>query len=151
MRPRSRPTQPSTPALGGPLLGSAGRLIRVNTAIFSPSGASLPASALPDSGRQGEPHRCRPLIRDAAWCARRWSVTGGGQSRSTARSACPGRAAGAHPARRAGREGGLKAFARADGGVVQGDVITAINDRAVDDADDMLNALEKVSPATARR
>ena len=45
---------------------------------------------------------------------------------------------------------GLKAFARGDGGVVQGDVITAINDEAIDDADDMLNALEKLQPRRQR-
>ncbi|HNJ83667.1 MAG TPA: PDZ domain-containing protein, partial [Piscinibacter sp.] len=41
---------------------------------------------------------------------------------------------------------GLKAFARGDGGIVQGDVITAINDEPIEDADDMLNALEKLNP-----
>ena len=35
---------------------------------------------------------------------------------------------------------------RGDGGLVQGDVITAINDEAIEDADDMLNALEKLNP-----
>ena len=47
------------------------------------------------------------------------------------------------PAQRAG----LEPFRRGrDGRVVQGDVITAVNDEAVSDLDDLLNALERFRP-----
>ena len=129
---------------GGPLLDSAGRLIGVNTAIFSPSGASAGIGfAIPVD----EVNRIVPrLIRDGRMVRPALGVTGGGAEINRALGLPKGvplvRIQRGGPAAKAG----LKAFARADGGVVQGDVITAINDEAVDDADDMLNALEKLNP-----
>ena len=129
---------------GGPLLDSAGRLIGVNTAIFSPSGASAGIGfAIPVD----EVNRIVPrLIRDGRMVRPALGVTGGGAEINRALGLPKGvplvRIQRGGPAAKAG----LKAFARGDGGVVQGDVITAINDEAVDDADDMLNALEKLNP-----
>ena len=128
----------------GPLLDSAGRLIGVNTAIFSPSGASAGIGfAIPVD----EVNRIVPrLIRDGRMVRPALGVTGGGAEINRALGLPKGvplvRIQRGGPAAKAG----LKAFARGDGGVVQGDVITAINDEAVDDADDMLNALEKLNP-----
>ena len=129
---------------GGPLLDSAGRLIGVNTAIFSPSGASAGIGfAIPVD----EVNRIVPrLIRDGRMVRPALGVTGGGAEINRALGLPKGvplvRIQRGGPAAKAG----LKAFARADGGVVQGDVITAINDEAIEDADDMLNALEKLNP-----
>ena len=129
---------------GGPLLEAAGRLIGVNTAIFSPSGASAGIGfAIPVD----EVNRIVPrLIRDGRMVRPALGVTGGGAEINRALGLPKGvplvRIQRGGPAAKAG----LKAFARADGGVVQGDVITAINDEAVEDADDMLNALEKLNP-----
>ena len=129
---------------GGPLLDSAGRLIGVNTAIFSPSGASAGIGfAIPVD----EVNRIVPrLIRDGRMVRPALGVTGGGAEINRALGLPKGvplvRIQRGGPAAKAG----LKAFARGDGGVVQGDVITAINDEAVEDADDMLNALEKLNP-----
>ena len=129
---------------GGPLLDSAGRLIGVNTAIFSPSGASAGIGfAIPVD----EVNRIVPrLIRDGRMVRPALGVTGGGAEINRALGLPKGvplvRIQRGGPAAKAG----LKAFARGDGGVVQGDVITAINDEPIDDADDMLNALEKLNP-----
>lgn len=129
---------------GGPLLDSAGRLIGVNTAIFSPSGASAGIGfAIPVD----EVNRIVPrLIRDGRMVRPALGVTGGGADITRALGLPKG-----VPLVRIQRNGpaakaGLKAFARGDGGIVQGDVIVAINDEAVEDADDMLNALEKLNP-----
>ena len=129
---------------GGPLLDSAGRLIGVNTAIFSPSGASAGIGfAIPVD----EVNRIVPrLIRDGRMVRPALGVTGGGAEINRALGLPKGvplvRIQRSGPAAKAG----LKAFARGDGGVVQGDVITAINDEPIEDADDMLNALEKLNP-----
>ncbi len=129
---------------GGPLLDSAGRLIGVNTAIFSPSGANAGIGfAIPVD----EVNRIVPrLIRDGRMVRPALGVTGGGAEINCALGLPKGvplvRIQRGGPAAKAG----LKAFARSDGGVVQGDVITAINDEPIDDADDMLNALEKLNP-----
>ena len=129
---------------GGPLLDSAGRLIGVNTAIFSPSGASAGIGfAIPVD----EVNRIVPrLIRDGRMVRPALGVTGGGAEINRALGLPKGvplvRIQRGGPAAKAG----LKAFARGDGGIVQGDVITAINDEPIEDADDMLNALEKLNP-----
>jgi S1-C subfamily serine protease len=129
---------------GGPLLDSAGRLIGVNTAIFSPSGASAGIGfAIPVD----EVNRIVPrLIRDGRMVRPAIGVTSGGPEINRALGLPKGvalvRIQRNGPAARAG----LRAFARGDGGIVQGDVITAINDEPVETGDDMLNALEKLNP-----
>ncbi len=129
---------------GGPLLDSAGRLVGVNTAIFSPSGASAGIGfAIPVD----EVNRIVPrLIRDGRMVRPALGVTGGGADINRALNLPKG-----VPLVRVQRNGpaakaGLKAFARGDGGIVQGDLITAINDEPIEDVDDMLNALERLNP-----
>jgi S1-C subfamily serine protease len=129
---------------GGPLLDSAGRLVGVNTAIFSPSGASAGIGfAIPVD----EVNRIVPrLIRDGRMVRPAIGVSSGGPEINRALGLPKGvalvRIQRGGPAAKAG----LKAFSRGDSGIVQGDVITAINDEPIETADDMLNALEKLNP-----
>ncbi|RQP23062.1 S1C family serine protease [Piscinibacter terrae] len=129
---------------GGPLLDSAGRLIGVNTAIFSPSGASAGIGfAIPVD----EVNRIVPrLIRDGRMVRPSLGVTGGGAEINRALGLPKGvallRVQRNGPAARAG----LKPFTRGDNGIVQGDVITAVDDEAVETMDDMLTVLERLEP-----
>ena len=127
---------------GGPLLDSAGRVIGVNTAIYSPSGASAGIGfAIPVD----EVNRIVPrLIRDGRFVRPALGVTAGPAGLQQALQLPKGVAlvqvAPGSPAARAG----LVAFRRgSDGSVVGGDVITAINDEAVADLDAMLTQLER--------
>jgi S1-C subfamily serine protease len=85
---------------GGPLLDSAGRVIGVNTAIYSPSGASVGIGfAIPID----EVNRIVPrLIRDGRLLRPSLGVTAGSEGMSQALGLPPGRA---HRARDAGRAG----------------------------------------------
>ena len=130
---------------GGPLLDSAGRLIGVNTAIYSPSGASAGIGfAIPVD----EVNRIVPrLIRDGRFVRPAMGVTAGPVGLQRALNLPKGVAlvqvAPNSPAARAG----LTPFRRgANGEIVMGDVITAVNDQPVADLDDMLNQLEQRSP-----
>ena len=130
---------------GGPLLDSAGRLIGVNTAIYSPSGASAGIGfAIPVD----EVNRIVPrLIRDGRFVRPALGVTAGPVGLQRALNLPKGVAlvqvANNSPASRVG----LAPFRRgANGEIVMGDVITAVNDQPVADLDDMLNQLEQRSP-----
>ena len=130
---------------GGPLLDSAGRLIGVNTAIYSPSGASAGIGfAIPVD----EVNRIVPrLIRDGRITRPTLGVASANDGLRRALRAPEGVAlvqvAPGGPAARAG----LQAYARnRDGSIVPGDVITAINDEPVASLDDMLTVLEKHHP-----
>lgn len=130
---------------GGPLLDSAGRLIGVNTAIYSPSGASAGIGfAIPVD----EVNRIVPrLIRDGRFVRPAMGVTAGPAGLQRALNLPKGVAlvqvAANSPASRAG----LTPFRRGTNGeIVMGDVITAVNDQAVNDLDDMLTLLEQRSP-----
>ena len=130
---------------GGPLLDSAGRLIGVNAAIYSPSGASAGIGfAIPVD----EVNRIVPrLIRDGRISRPTLGVASANDSLRRALRAPEGVAlvqvAPGGPAARAG----LQAYARKrDGNIVPGDVITAINDEPVANLDDMLTVLEKHQP-----
>ncbi|MEF7614505.1 trypsin-like peptidase domain-containing protein [Aquincola sp. MAHUQ-54] len=130
---------------GGPLLDSAGRVIGVNTAIYSPSGASAGIGfAIPVD----EVNRIVPrLIRDGRMVRPALGVTAGPETMARALGLPQGVALVAvspgGPAQRAG----LRPFTRgAQGGIVAGDVIQAIDDVPVADLDDMLTALEAYRP-----
>ena len=130
---------------GGPLLDSAGRLIGVNTQIASPSGASAGIGfAIPVD----EVNRVWPgLAREGR--IPRPGLGGPAASEQIPRALrLPEGVALVQvnpngPAARAG----LQPFSRArDGGIVAGDVITAVNGEPVASLDDMLTALEKRQP-----
>ncbi|WP_415662999.1 S1C family serine protease [Roseateles sp.] len=126
---------------GGPLLDSAGRLIGVNTAIYSPSGASAGIGfAIPVD----EVNRIVPrLIRDGRFVRPALGVTAGAPQLTQTLRAPKGvllvDVANASPAAAAG----LQPYRRdRNGRIVQGDVITAVDAQAVADLDDMLSLLE---------
>jgi S1-C subfamily serine protease len=130
---------------GGPLLDSVGRLIGVNTQIASPSGASAGIGfAIPVD----EVNRIVPrLIRDGRLVRPSLGVTPLPDNAHQALKLPKGvgllQVAPAGPAARAG----LQPFRRADdGGIVAGDVITAIDNEAVVNLDDMLTQLERHQP-----
>lgn len=129
---------------GGPLLDSAGRLIGVNTQIASPSGASAGIGfAIPVD----EVNRIVPrLIRDGRFVRPAIGVTAGSPNLSRALGLPKGvplvQVAPDSPAARAG----LQPFRRRGNEVAPGDVITAVNDEAVESLDDMLEAFERRQP-----
>ena len=130
---------------GGPLLDSAGRVIGVNTAIWSPSGASAGIGfAIPID----EVNRIVPrLIRDGRMVRPAIGVAAGPEAMVRALGLPKGvplvQVMPGSPAQRAG----LKAFTRgSEGSIVPGDVITAINEEPVTDIDSMLTVLERFQP-----
>jgi S1-C subfamily serine protease len=130
---------------GGPLLDSAGRLIGVNTAIFSPSGASAGVGfAIPVD----EVNRIVPrLIRDGRITRPALGLqTGSPQFHAALRlpkgvavlgvvPGSPAAAAGFQPFRRGGR-----------GEIVPGDLITGIDGKPVATLDELLDVLEAHQP-----
>jgi S1-C subfamily serine protease len=130
---------------GGPLLDSAGRLIGVNTAIYSPSGASAGIGfAIPVD----EVNRIVPrLIRDGRFVRPAIGITAGQAGLNRALNLPAGvvlvQVTTNGPAARAG----LQPFRRASGGdIVGGDVITSVDNEPVKDLDDMLTLLERRAP-----
>ncbi|MFO1286610.1 MAG: PDZ domain-containing protein [Rubrivivax sp.] len=131
---------------GGPLLDSAGRLIGVNTAIASPSGASAGIGfAIPVD----EVNRIVPrLIRDGRFVRPTLAITAGLPSLQRALGLPRGVAIiglGANgPAMRAG----LQPFRRGSqrGEIIAGDVITAVDGEPVNDFDELLTQLEHRQP-----
>jgi S1-C subfamily serine protease len=129
---------------GGPLLNSLGQLVGVNTAIYSPSGASagigfaIPVNTVKDVvpqliayGRVLRPILGVELASDQ-W-VRRHGVKG-----VPVVQAYPGL-----PAAQAGIRG---AWRNARGDVVLGDIITHIDDKTISSQDDYYNALETRKP-----
>jgi len=130
---------------GGPLLDSAGRLIGVNTAIFSPSGGSAGIGfAIPVD----EVNRIVPrLIRDGRITRPALGIAAANEGLRRALRLPEGVALiQVNPGGPAARAG-LQAFSRArDGSIVDGDLITAVNDEAIASLDDLLTLLEKRQP-----
>ncbi|MEZ5738168.1 MAG: trypsin-like peptidase domain-containing protein [Burkholderiaceae bacterium] len=127
---------------GGPLLDSAGRLAGVNTAIYSPSGASAGIGfAIPVD----EVNRIVPrLIRDGRFVRPVLGIEAAPPGFLAALGLEPGLAViGVQrdgPADRAG----LRPFRRsADGRVIVGDVITGLAGRPVKTLDDLYDVLER--------
>jgi S1-C subfamily serine protease len=130
---------------GGPLLDSAGRLIGVNTQIASPSGASAGIGfAIPVD----EVNRVVPrLIRDGRVVRPVLGISALPMQVNEALKLPKGvgvvQVTPGGPAAKAG----VQAFRRSEsGGVVHGDVITAINGEPVANLDDLLTQLERHSP-----
>jgi len=129
---------------GGPLLDSAGRLIGVNTAIFSPSGASAGIGfAIPVD----EVNRIVPrLIRDGRMVRPSLGISAAPPELNRALHLPKGvalvRVQRGGPAAKIG----LKPFSRGEGGIIAGDVITHVNGEAVETLDDMLNIFERMNP-----
>ena len=130
---------------GGPLLDSAGRLIGVNTAIYSPSGASvgigfaIPVDEIarvipkliaegklirPELGIQAAPAQFNASLKLPDGVAVAGLIKGGGAEAA-----------------------GIRAFRRGTAGdVVAGDIITALDGRPVTSLDELLEALENHQP-----
>jgi S1-C subfamily serine protease len=130
---------------GGPLLDSAGRLIGVNAQIYSPSGGSAGIGfAIPVD----EVNRVVPrLIRDGRMVRPAIGITAApenfGRALELPRGVALVRVSPASP----GAKAGLKAFARQrDGELIAGDVVTAIDETAVANFDDLLEVLDRHSP-----
>jgi S1-C subfamily serine protease len=127
---------------GGPLLDSAGRLIGVNTAIYSPSGSSaglgfaVPVDTvnrvvpqLIAQGRYAPPILGVVVDARADEMARRRGLAGA--MVLDVEPGSPAEAAGLRPARRT-----------ADGAIVPGDAIVALGGSEVEDASDLRAALD---------
>ncbi len=128
---------------GGPLLNSSGELIGVNTAIYSPSGASagigfsIPSNVvvkvIPDLIEYGEIQRpvlgFEPLNQ---YYMTRWGIKGVGVKRVNEGS----------PAEQAG----LQSMSKNSSGNYLMDVIVAIDNEKVDNFEDLYLILEKYKP-----
>lgn len=127
---------------GGPLLDSAGRLIGVNTSIFSPSGGSNGIGfAIPAD----EVNRVVPqLIKNGRVIRPALGLTAGSEQLRQALRLPKGVVLiGLRNGGGAARAG-LQPFMRGrDGRIVGGDVITAVDGQPVVDLDDLLNQLEQ--------
>jgi len=128
---------------GGPLLDSAGRLIGINTAIYSPSGASAGIGfAVPvDTVMRVVPQ----LIRNGKYISPSLGIEthDGVNQRLAALTQVPGvyilRIAPGSAAEKAGL---ISATLFTDGRVKPGDVIVAINDKPVDSVGKLLARLD---------
>lgn len=127
---------------GGPLLDSAGRLIGVNTSIFSPSGGSNGIGfAIPAD----EVNRIVPqLIKNGRVIRPALGITAGSeQLRGVLRLPKGVVLIGIQNGGGAALAG-LKPFMRGrDGRIIGGDLITAVDGKPVADLDDLLNLLEQ--------
>ena len=130
---------------GGPLLDSAGRLIGVNTAIFSPSGASAGVGfAIPVD----EVNRVVPrLIRDGKITRPVLGIQTGSQQLQAALRLPKGVAILGLVPNGPAAAAGMQPFRRGRGGdIIVGDILTALGGRPVATLDDMLDALERLQP-----
>jgi len=130
---------------GGPLLDSAGRLIGVNTAIFSPSGAFAGIGfAIPVD----EVNRIVPrLIRDGKFIRPALGIQAAPPQFSSALGVKQGVAVLGVMPRSPAQAAGIRPFQRgAAGEVIAGDVITAVGGTPVANIDQLLDALERYPP-----
>ena len=130
---------------GGPLLDSAGRLIGVNTAIYSPSGAS---SGIGFAIPVDEVSRVVPrLIKDGKFIRPALGIQAAPpQFLESLRLPKGVAVVGVVPGGSA-EAAGIKPFVRGTAGeIVAGDVITALAGRPVTNLDELLEALEKHQP-----
>jgi S1-C subfamily serine protease len=130
---------------GGPLLDSAGRLIGVNTAIYSPSGASAGIGfAIPVD----EVNRVVPrLIRDGKFIRPTLGIQAAPEAFQRSLGVEKGVAVvGVFPDSPA-HQAGIRPYMRArDGSLVAGDVIVALGGKELASMDNLLTALEQRQP-----
>ena len=127
---------------GGPLLDSAGRLIGVNTAIFSPSGASAGIGfAIPVD----EINRIVPrLIRDGKITRPSFGIQAASPQVHAALRLPKGIAVVGVTARSPAEAAGIKPFLRGQKGeIIAGDIIVAMDDRLITKVDEFLDVLER--------
>ena len=130
---------------GGPLLDSAGRLIGVNTAIYSPSGAS---SGIGFAIPVDEVSRVVPrLIKDGKVVRPALGIQAAPpQFMETMKLGKGVAVVGVVPGG-AAQAAGIKPFMRgATGEILTGDIITALAGKAVTNLDELLEALEMHQP-----
>jgi len=127
---------------GGPLLDSAGRLIGVNTAIFSPSGASAGIGfAIPVD----EVNRIVPrLIRDGKITRPAFGIQAASPQVHAALRLPKGIAVVGVAARSPADAAGIKPFLRGQKGeIIAGDIIVAMDNRMISKIDEFLEVLER--------
>ncbi|MCB9868175.1 MAG: trypsin-like peptidase domain-containing protein [Phycisphaerales bacterium] len=130
---------------GGPLIDSAGRLIGVNTAIYSPSGASAGIGfAIPVD----EVNRIVPrLIRDGKFIRPAIGIQAAPPTLQQALKLPEGVAVAGVLPNSPAEKIGLRPFMRArDGNIVLGDIIVELDGKSVKTIDDLLSALEQHQP-----
>ena len=130
---------------GGPLLDSAGRLIGVNTAIYSPSGASAGIGfAIPVD----EVNRIVPkLIRDGKFIRPALGIQAAPPQLQQALKLPEGVAIAGVLQNSPAQKLGLRPFLRAqDGNVILGDIIVGLDGKPVASLDDLLGLLEQRQP-----
>ena len=127
---------------GGPLLDSAGRLIGVNTAIFSPSGASAGIGfAIPVD----EVNRIVPrLIRDGKITRPSFGIQAASPQVHAALRLPKGIAVVGVLARSPAEAAGIKPFLRGQKGeIIAGDVIVAMGNKLITSVDEFLEVIER--------
>jgi S1-C subfamily serine protease len=130
---------------GGPLLDSAGRLIGVNTAIYSPSGASAGIGfAIPVD----EVNRIVPrVIKDGKFIRPALGIQAAPPQFQSTLGLAKGVAVVGVVPRSPAAEAGLQPFRRGPAGeIIAGDIITAFAGRPVANLDELLEALEQHQP-----
>ncbi len=130
---------------GGPLLDSAGRLIGVNTAIYSPSGASAGIGfAIPVD----EVNRIVPrLIKEGKFIRPTLGIQAAPPQFLSALGLPKGVAVVSVLPRGAAAAAGIKPFRRSPSGeIIAGDIITAFAGKPVASFDELLEALERHQP-----
>jgi len=130
---------------GGPLLDSAGRLIGVNTAIYSPSGASAGIGfAIPVD----EVNRVVPkLIRDGKVIRPALGIQAAPPELQQALKLPAGVAIIGIVPQGPAQKIGLKPFMRAaDGSIIPGDIIVGLAGKPIASLDELLEALEQHQP-----
>ena len=127
---------------GGPLLDSTGRLIGVNTAIYSPSGASAGIGfAIPVD----EVNRIVPrLIRDGKITRPTFGIQAASPQIQAALRLPKGIAVVGVIARSPADAAGIKPFLRGSRGeIIAGDIIVAMDDKPVATVDEFLDVIER--------
>lgn len=133
---------------GGPLLDSAGKLIGMNTAIYSPSGASAGIGfAIPVDTVK---FIVETLIRDGKVVRPVLGITLLESKQARALGISSGVLVLEVPEGGPAAKAGLKGTHRSESGLVEvGDIIGKINDKAVDTEADLFRALEECKPGDA--